>query len=277
MITETATSAPGFERAAPEHEGRAGDDAEAQRLLDRAVRQVPRGAAVADVAGRPVRRLAHRWRRVRVLLRLHRRGEQPVLPGALRRAPPRSSRRSHRRRATTSPRTWPTTPSTGCAPRRRWRRTSRSSCTSLPAPRTRRTTCRRSGRTSTPGSSPTAGTRSGNAILDRQKQLGVVPADAELTAAAGRDPGVGRDGRGAQAGAGTPDGGLRGVPRAHRLPRRPARSTRSRASGPWRTRSSTTSSATTGPRPRAPSTARSTRWRTSTASPRSRRRSSWRR
>ena len=65
MITETATSAPGLERAAAEHQGRAGDDAEAQRVLDGAVRQVPRGAAVADLAGRPVRRLAVRRRRVR--------------------------------------------------------------------------------------------------------------------------------------------------------------------------------------------------------------------
>ena len=39
--------------------------------------------------------------------------------------------------------------------------------------------------------------------------------------AAGRDPGVGRDGRRAQAGAGTPDGGVRRLPRTHRLPCRP--------------------------------------------------------
>ena len=74
-----------LERRAAEHEGRAGDDAEAQRLLDRPVRQVPRGAAVADLAGRAVRRVALGRRRVRELLRVHRRREQPVLPGALRR------------------------------------------------------------------------------------------------------------------------------------------------------------------------------------------------
>ena len=56
----------------------------------------------------------------------------------------------------------------------------------------------------------------------RQKELGVIPADAELTVAARRDPGVGRHARRAQAGAGTRDGGVRRVPRAHRPPRRPA-------------------------------------------------------
>ena len=96
---------PGLQRHPAEHQGRAGHDLEAERLLDRPVRQVPRGAAVADVAGRSVRRLAVRRRRVRVLLRLHRRGEQPVLPGALRGHHRRSSRRRPPRRATTSPRT----------------------------------------------------------------------------------------------------------------------------------------------------------------------------
>ena len=60
-------------------------------------------------------------------------------------------------------------------------------------------------------------------ILERQKQNGVVPADAELTPRPEAIPGVGRDGRRAQARAGAPDGGLRGLPRAHRPPRRPAR------------------------------------------------------
>ena len=91
----------GQQLAAAEHQGPAGDDAEAQRLLDGAVRQVPRGAGLAVLADGPVRRLAVRRRRVRDVLRLHRRREQPVGPGALRRAPPRSSRRPPRRRATT--------------------------------------------------------------------------------------------------------------------------------------------------------------------------------
>ena len=78
----------GQQLAAAEHQGAAGDDAEAERLLDRAVRQVPRGAGVAVVADGAVRRLALRRRRVRDVLRLHRRREQPVGPGALRRHDP---------------------------------------------------------------------------------------------------------------------------------------------------------------------------------------------
>ena len=54
--------------------------------------------------------------------------------------------------------------------------------------------------------------------LARQKELGVIPPDAELTPTARRDPGVGRHARRSQAGARAADGGLRRVPRAHRLP-----------------------------------------------------------
>ena len=84
-ITEIATAAPGPVLGAAEHQGAAGADAQAQRLRDRAVRQVPRSAGVADQPGRSVHRLADRRRRVRVLLRLHRRREQPVGSGAVRR------------------------------------------------------------------------------------------------------------------------------------------------------------------------------------------------
>ena len=62
----------------------AGEDAQAQRLLHRAVRQMPRSAGLGDQPGRAVRRLAHGRRRLRVLLRLHRRRGQPVVPDALR-------------------------------------------------------------------------------------------------------------------------------------------------------------------------------------------------
>ena len=67
-----------------EHVRAARADAEAERLLDGAVRQVPRGAGVADEPDGPVRRVADRGRRLRVLLRLHRRRDEPVLPGDLR-------------------------------------------------------------------------------------------------------------------------------------------------------------------------------------------------
>ena len=116
-------------------------------------------------------------------------------------------------------------------------------------------------------SSPTAGTPQREETFARQKELGVIPADAELTDAPRRDPGLGRHARRAEAGARAPDGGLRRVPRAHRLPRRPGAR---RHRGPrrhGRHARSTTSSATTARRPRARSTARSTRWPTSTAWP----------
>ncbi len=59
--------------------------------------------------------------------------------------------------------------------------TSPSSCTSRPAAATLRTTWRRTGRTSTRGSSTRAGTGFARRPSPRQKELGVVPADAELT------------------------------------------------------------------------------------------------
>ena len=74
--------------AAPEHQGAVGDDDEVERLLDGAVRQVPRGAGVAVVADGAVRRLAVGWWWVRDVLRVHRRREQPVGPGAVRRHDP---------------------------------------------------------------------------------------------------------------------------------------------------------------------------------------------
>ena len=56
----------------------------------------------------------------------------------------------------------------------------------------------------------------------RQKELGVIPADAELTERHDGDPGLGRHGPGAQAGPGAPDGDLRRLHGTHRPSRRPA-------------------------------------------------------
>ncbi len=57
-------------------------DAQAERLLDRAVRQVPRGSRVGDEPHGPVRCVADRLR-LRALLRLHRRRDEPVRAGDL--------------------------------------------------------------------------------------------------------------------------------------------------------------------------------------------------
>ena len=82
-ITEIATSAPGLQLDPPEHLRAARADPQAERLLDGAVRQVPRGAGLGDEPDGPVRQLADR-ERLRVLLRLHRRRGPSVLPGDLR-------------------------------------------------------------------------------------------------------------------------------------------------------------------------------------------------
>ena len=88
----------------PEHVRAARRDAEAERLLDRAVRQVPRGAGLGDEPDGAVRRLADRLG-LRALLRLHRRRDEPVRAGDLPATRCRSSPTARRRRATTSPRT----------------------------------------------------------------------------------------------------------------------------------------------------------------------------
>ena len=54
-------------------------------------------------------------------------------------------------------------------------------------------------------------------------RAGCHPGRRRTDGAPRRDPGLGRHARRAQAGAGPRDGGVRRVPRAHRLPRRPAR------------------------------------------------------
>ena len=62
----------------------AGEDAQAEWLLHRAIRQVSRSARLGNEPGRTVRCLADGRRRLRVLLRIHRRRGQPVVPDALR-------------------------------------------------------------------------------------------------------------------------------------------------------------------------------------------------
>ena len=71
-ITEVATAHPGLHLGAPAVRGTVRRGAAAQRVCDRPVRQVPRGPDVADQPGGAVRRVAHRWWRVRALLRVPR-------------------------------------------------------------------------------------------------------------------------------------------------------------------------------------------------------------
>ncbi len=66
----------------PEHLRSARRDAQAERLLDCAVRQVPRGARLGDEPDGAVQRVADRIG-LRALLRLHRRRDEPVRAGDL--------------------------------------------------------------------------------------------------------------------------------------------------------------------------------------------------
>ena len=91
--------------ASSEHRRPVGRDAQTQRLLDRAVRQVSRGAGLADLADGAVRQLAlGRWR-VRVLLWVHRRRDEPVRARRSTTTRPPSSPIGAQKRATTSRRT----------------------------------------------------------------------------------------------------------------------------------------------------------------------------
>ena len=94
----------GLQLDPPQHLRPAGRDAQAERLRHGPVRQVPRSAGVGDQPDGAVRALADR-QRLRVLLRVHRRRDQPVLPRHLRRHHARSSRTRRPRKATTLPRT----------------------------------------------------------------------------------------------------------------------------------------------------------------------------
>ena len=71
-ITEMATSAPGNNSIRPKEKARTRRDPEAQRLLDGAARQVPRGPVLGGHPRRAVPPMAHRVG-LRILLRLHRR------------------------------------------------------------------------------------------------------------------------------------------------------------------------------------------------------------
>ena len=71
---------PRLHLGAAEEQGAARHDAQAQWLLDRAVRQMSRSANLGNEPDGAVRPVAHRRRRVRVLLRLHRRRDHQWYP-----------------------------------------------------------------------------------------------------------------------------------------------------------------------------------------------------
>ena len=83
-ITEIATGAPGYNSVLPNSMSPLARTLKLNGYSHGAVRQVSRSPGVGDEPGRAVRRLAHGRRRLRVLLRIHRRRGQPVVSDALR-------------------------------------------------------------------------------------------------------------------------------------------------------------------------------------------------
>ena len=83
-IMELATAFPGNTGVRPRDHHDAGRDPAPERLQHRRLRQVPRDAALGGLGLRPVRPLAHGLG-LRQVLRLHRRRDQPVGAGHLRR------------------------------------------------------------------------------------------------------------------------------------------------------------------------------------------------
>ena len=170
---------------------------------------------------------------LRLLLRLHRRRDRPVLAGAV---PGHHARRPavhDPTRATSSPRTSPTTASAGCASRRRSPPTGRSSPTSPPGPPTHPTSRRSTGGAATPASSTWAGTSTARQVHERQLDLGVIPPGTQLTERPEEIPAWDDHTRRGEAPLRPLRRELRRLPRAHRPRGRPA-GRRARRAGPAR-------------------------------------------
>ena len=204
-----------------EHRRAAGGDAQAERLLDGAVRQVPRGAGVGDQPAGAVRRLAERWRRLRTLLRLHRRRDEPVRAGDLRRHGagrarplPGGGLPLHRGHDGPGDRLDPS--AEGADAGQAVLRLLRAGRDARAAPRADRVVGQVQGQVR-----PGLG-RAARGDVRAPEGARRDPARGRADRAPRRDPGLGRHARRPQAGAGAADGGVRRLPRAHRPPRRAA-------------------------------------------------------
>ena len=214
-----------------EHLRAARRDAEAERLLDGAVRQVPRGAGLGDEPDGAVPRLADR-QRLRVLLRLHRRRGAPVLPGDLRGHDPGRAGEDARRGLPLHGRhdrqgDQVGTPAEGADAGQALLRLLRPRRHPRAAPRHARVGGQVQGRVRRRLG------RAARADVRAAEGARRDPRRRRADAAPRGDPGLGRDARRAEAGAAPPDGGLRRLPGVHRPPRRPAAR---RARGPRRPR-----------------------------------------
>ncbi len=214
-------------------DGAAGGDAQAQRLLHGPVRQEPRGPGLADEPGRPLRRLAHGRRRLRVLLRLPRRRGEPVVSDALRghhagreqedaRAglPPDGG---HDRQGGQVDRA-----GEGAHARQALLHLLRPGRDARAAPRPEGM-----GRQVQGQVRPGLGQAAGGDLRTAEAARGD-PGGLPAHRAPEGDPVLGLDARGDQARAAPRDGGLRGLPRVHRLRGRPHRGSAAEARHPRR-------------------------------------------
>ena len=212
-------------------------------------RQVAPHARRRDAHGRRPQQLAARPR-LRPLVRLPRRRDAPVRAHALLRQPLGAAAAHGRPRATTSPRTWSTTPSS----------TSATSATSTASSRSSSTS--RTGACHSPHHAPPEWIERYRGAFDdgwdalrervlaRQLESGVVPPGHRAVAASAVGAGLGRARARGPDGRGAVHGVLRRLPLAHRRPDRPAaRAPRRRAATP--TTRSWSSCPTTAPAPRA--------------------------
>ena len=181
-ITEIATSAPGYNSIRPEHMRAARRDAEAERLLDCAVRQVPRGAGVGDEPDGPVRAWPTGGGGFEYFYGFIGGETNQYYPaiyeGTTPVEPPKTPEEGYHFTEDMTDKAIaldPPAEGADCP-------TSRSSCTSPRVRPTPRTTCRRSGRTKYKGRFDQGWDALREEILARQKELGVVPPETELTA-----------------------------------------------------------------------------------------------
>lgn len=218
---------------APRHLRTVGPDPHPQRVRVGAHRQVSRGPDLGDQPGGSVRPVAGTRQRVRVLLRLRRRRDGPVVSHPARGHPARRTV-GHAR--------------AGLPPHRGPRRPGGRVGAATEGPHARQTVLPllRAGRHPRPA--PRTEGMGGRVPRPLRRRLGRV-ARAHLRAPAGagggtgrsradraprRDPGVGRHGRDPAAGAPSPDGELRRLPGTHRPPGGPGGGRDRRARRPRR-------------------------------------------
>ena len=231
-ITEIATSAPGYNSMPPEDDGAAGRDAAAQRLLDRPVRQVPRGAGVGDQPdgavrprGRPGRGFEHFYGFIGGETNQY----SPALyEGTTPVEPDRTPEEGYHFTEDMTDRAigW-VRQQKALMPGQAVLHVLRARRDPRPAPRADRVV------RPVRGQFDDGWDALRERTFARQKELGVIPPDAELTARPDEIP-AWDDMPAELAGARPPDGGLRRLPRAHRPPRRPAHRRARRARRPRR-------------------------------------------